>query len=534
MWSLWLRHVGHRRDDPAPDTDAADAVVLGGLPDGHAHARAVGAEEAGLRGGRALETKAVIVAAVEMRGRASDRVRLQPEHAQIYFRVVTMPRRTLIALIVAGALVRILVMPLPGTPDVPALKVWSYGAVQDFSGVYGAGGTPLERREIHWGEQTGTVTYPPMSIIELTVAGHIYQAIRPDYTDTTLLTVLIKLTGLLSETIFVVFLLTWGRRAMGAAAAEWAAMAFWLSPGIWFTGSALGYTDAQAAVPIVLALIAALANWPVVVGVLAAVSVLTKPQAVFVVPVIAILIIRRTPAPDWRGLWRAAASGVLTTLALFTPFIIRGSVPNVMQAMSRLFKHDMLSAQAANLGWIGTWLLRVGYAVPDIGWYRALRNRIGILSITRVSELGYPNARVVGTMMTLTALGWAMWRTSRGVSRSGAAALAAWSLYAYFMFGAQVHENHLYIALPVLVLAAAELKTLRSAFWVLSAIVTLNIYLFEGLGSGHPPLIDRRWTVVDMSVLLSVINVCVFIWFTRRVVAATRVPHGIRAAATQP
>jgi len=37
----------------------------------------VGAEEAGLRGGRALATKALIVAAVEVRGRASGRVRLQ-------------------------------------------------------------------------------------------------------------------------------------------------------------------------------------------------------------------------------------------------------------------------------------------------------------------------------------------------------------------------------------------------------------------------------------------------------------------------
>jgi hypothetical protein len=319
---------------------------------------------------------------------------------------------------------------------------------------------------------------------------------------------------------------------MGDAAAEWSALAFWLSPGIWVTGSALGYTDAQAAVPIVLALVAALSNWPVIVGILAAVSILTKPQAVCLGPVLAVLIVRRTPAPDWRGLARAAAGGIAATLALFAPFIIRGSVPNVMQAMSRLFKHDMLSAQGANLGWIGTWLLRVGYAVPDIGWHRALRNKIGILSITRVSELGYPNARVVGTILTLMALSWAVWRTWRGVSRAGAAALAAWSLYAYFMLAAQVHENHLYIALPVLVLAAAELKTLRPAFWILSAIVTLNIYLFEGLGAGYPPVIDRRWTVIDMTVLLSVVNFIVFVWFTRRVAAVTRVPQPMGSPAT--
>jgi hypothetical protein len=130
---------------------------------------------------------------------------------------VTIPRRALLAMLAAGALVRILVLPLPGTPDVSSLKVWSYGAVQDFSGVYGVGGTPLERREIRWLDQTGTVTYPPMSILELDVAGHIYRAIRPGYPDTRLLNVFIKATGFVAEALFVAFLLTWGRRAMGAA-----------------------------------------------------------------------------------------------------------------------------------------------------------------------------------------------------------------------------------------------------------------------------------------------------------------------------
>ena len=429
-------------------------------------------------------------------------------------------RRGLLALLFAlGTVVRIVVMPLPGTSDLPAQKAWSYGSTQDFSGVYGAGGDPLERREIRWSDQVATVMYPPMSIVELAAAGHIYRAVRPDYRDSVLLTVLIKLIGLAWEIAFVAFLLTWGRRAMGAAAAEWSALAFWLSPAVWVSGAALGYTDAQAAVPIVLALIAALADWPILVGLLAAISVLTKPQAVFLLPLLAVLCVRGAGTPDWRALWRAAASGVLTTFAIFTPFIVRGSVPNVMQGMSRMFMHDMLSGQAANLGWIGTWLLRVRYGIPDLGWYRALRMQIGILSITRVTELGYPNARVVGVMLTSAALAWVMWRAWRGVSRPGAVALGAWSIYAYFIFSAQVHENHLYIALPLLALAAGELKALRPAFFWVSAIVTLNVYLFEGLGNGHPPLVNRHWTVVDMTVVLSVINVCVFVWFTRLVAA---------------
>ena len=439
---------------------------------------------------------------------------------------MTLTRRSLLWLLLAGSLVRVFVLPMPGTVDVEALKLWSFAATEDFSGVYGVGGTPLERREVHWLDLSGVVNYPPMSIAEVAAVGRIYRAIRPDFPNSTLLTLLIKLPGLVSEIAFVAILLTWGRRFIGKAAAEWTAVAFWISPGIWYTGTLLGYSDAQAAVPIVVAWIAVLTDYPVWVGVLSAVSVLTKPQTVFLVPVLAVLMFRNGRDAGWRSLWRAAASGSLTSAVILAPFVIRGSFLNMAQAMSRLFQHDMLSAQAANLGWIGTWVLRVGYAVHDLGWHRALTNKIGILSITRVSQLGYPNARLVGVAMTTTALVWAMWRASRGVSRAGGAALAAWSTYAYMMLGAQVHENHLYVTLPMLAVAAGELTSLRSAFWILSGILSLNLYLFEGFGSGHPPLLDRHWTFIDMSVLLAMVNLTVFVWVTRRVAALTRQPSG--------
>jgi hypothetical protein len=439
-------------------------------------------------------------------------------------------RRGLYALIVAGAILRLIVLPLKGTEDVPGQKAWAYGASQDYTGAYGVGGEPLERREIRWSDQIATINYGPVAVAENAAAGHFYRAFHPDFRDGPLLNVMVKLAGLFWEIVLVFALLTWGRRLMGAAA-EWAALAFWLSPGVWFSGPALGYTDAQAAVPIVLALIAALANRPILVGILTAVGVLTKPQGVFVVPLLAVLLIRRADAPGWRGLWRAAAAGTLTTLVILVPFIIRGSVPNMLQGMGRVFSQDMLSAQAANLGWIGTWLLRVGYGIPDLGWHRALTMKIGVLGITRVMELGYPNARVIGTILTSSSLVWVVWRAWQGVSRPAAAALAAWSIWAYFLFNTQVHENHLYSAIPLLALAAGESKVFRPAFYWVSGIVTMNEYLFYGFGYDYPSLIDRRWTFVDATVVLSVINVCVFVWFTRRVVALTRAPREISTVA---
>ncbi len=418
-------------------------------------------------------------------------------------------------LFVAGLVVRVGALPLRGTIDVQNWKLWSYGASEDLGGVYGSGGQPPERHLIRWLDISGHVDYPPLAIEEFALAGSVYRLVDPSYPDSTLLTVLVKLTGLIFEIVFVWFLLRWGPAVMGDAAARWAAAAFWLNPAIWYTGSALGYADAQGAVPAVMALLAALTSHPVAAGALIAVAVGTKPQTVFLLPVIAMVLLG-TAQKRWLSLAWAALSGAATTALILAPFLLRGTVANVINGVSRLLLHDILSAQGSNLAWILTWLLRVIYAVPELGWYESLTLKIRILATSRVVELGYPNPKVIGTVLVFTALAWAVWRASRGLSRAGAMALAGWCVYAYSMFGAQVHENHLYPVIPLLALAAAEVPRLRPVYWIMSLVFALNIYLFYGLGDGWPPVIDRGWTFIDMSVLLAMVNVVVFVWFTGR------------------
>jgi hypothetical protein len=50
------------------------------------------------------------------------------------------------AVLLAGALLRAVALPGPGTGDVTVFKVWSYHAARhDVAGMYGVGGSPLER-----------------------------------------------------------------------------------------------------------------------------------------------------------------------------------------------------------------------------------------------------------------------------------------------------------------------------------------------------------------------------------------------------
>jgi len=431
----------------------------------------------------------------------------------------TNARTWLVAGLVAGALLRILALPLPGTGDVLTWKIWSYSAAHDVTQVYGVGGDPPVHRELHWRSESTTVDYPPFVLGELALAGRLYRHFRPDFDDSAWLTACVKLPGLIFEAGFVALLLTRGRRWLGDGA-RWAAMVFWLNPLVILNGATLGYLDAEMTVPLMLALVTAWNEQPVAAGVLTALAVLTKAQAIFVVPAIAVTLAARTPRA--RALAAAAAGTIGTSALVLLPFVIRGAGRNLVQAVGRLATHDMLSGQAANIWWIVTWVLRVGVVWTEWGARRALTQVIGILAISRVEELGYPNARPVGLALVAIAIGWACWRMRRLTQLSQAAALGAWCAYAYAMLAAQVHENHWYPVVPLLILAAASDRRYRGVLAAISIIAALNLYLFYGLGFGWPPITHRTWTGIDATVVLAVVNVFVFARFGRLMNSSSR------------
>jgi hypothetical protein len=355
-----------------------------------------------------------------------------------------------------------------------------------------------------------TVDYPPLALYELGLVGRLYAAARPLYDDSPWLTASVKLPGLLAEALLVGVLYRFCRRQAGEATARWAALSVWLNPAVLLDGSALGYLDSQMAVPAVLAVIAAwqgLAAWA---GVLVAAAVLTKAQAVFVLPAVAALVLRHRI----RDLPAFAAGGLVTAALLLLPFVVIGAWSNLAQALSRLALHDALSAQAANIWWIATWVLRVQDAWPEVGGWAALTQEVRILAITRAVALGYPNARVVGLLLVGVAILWACFRIRRVDRAAEGFALAAWSMHAYALFAAQVHENHLAPAVLLLAPAAALEPRYRRVFWLLTAVVALNLYLFYGLGTGWPSAIPRGLTLIDATVVLSAVNVATFAWLT--------------------
>jgi len=429
-------------------------------------------------------------------------------------------------LLFLGLLLRVAALPLAGTEDVQVWKTWSYGAVNDITSMYGIGGQPPMRGVVSWGDIHTTVDYPPGTLAALAIVGHVYRVLDPAFSDSRLLTAVIKLAILLMDALACWLLWALMQRMVSEPAARIAALAYWLNPAVILDGAILGYLDPWMLVPILSALIAASGGSAALCGAALALGVLLKLQAIFAIPVAALLLWHVSPRP-FRASAVAAGTAVLVCSLALLPFVLRDALPNVAQGVGSLFRHGMLSATAANAWWIITWLLRASYAAADLGAWAAWTMPVRILDISRFIELGYPNPRPIGMVLVAGAAGWGFYRAHLAVKRGAtpvmALAAGAFLLHAYFVLAAQVHENHLFLALPLLAAAAAADVRYRRVALAISIAMALNLLLFYGIGRDFRPL-PRTATVVDTTVLLAIAQVAIFIWHGRVLYRATMAP----------
>jgi hypothetical protein len=425
--------------------------------------------------------------------------------------------RWFIPALIAGAVIRLAALPLPGTHDTVPWRIWSYNAAAEGIGrLYGVGGSPPEHRVIAYLNAETTVNYPPLALYELGLAGRAYRWImRGQFPNTAPLLAAIKTPAAIADAGFAALLFFVVRRRLGDGPARWATIAYWLNPGVILDGAVLGYLDPQFALPAAGSLIAAVAGWFVTAGGLAAAAVMTKPQAALALPAIAIVIWQLPGRERVISVAKVAGAALVTTAAIVSPVVAAGGLPNMLQALGRLAEHDMLSGNASNLWWIVGYLVRVQYTVQDYGLWGAIARPTKILQISRFMEVGYPNPRPIGAVLVAIAILWALWTARRTRDLWLTAAVGAFTTHAYATLSAQVHENHLYAALPLLALASAGRPAFRPVLFVVSAIFALNLNLFYGLGEDVGFAIPRGITVIDATVVLAVVNCAALVWFGR-------------------
>ena len=419
------------------------------------------------------------------------------------------------AALLLGALLRAAALPLPGTRDTVPWRLWSYNAAKEgVSRLYGVGGSPPEMRTLTYAGAEATATYPPLALHEMGLAGRVYRRLMGGrFPNTTPLMIAVKTPAALADAACALLIYLVIRRRLGERTARWATILYWLNPGIILDGAALGYLDPQFVLPIAGSLVAAEAGWAGSAGALGAAAILTKPQAAVIAPAVAVLLWNIAP-PDRRvrAVACAALGGIAVTAALVVPVFAAGGGPNMIQALGRLGEHNMLSGNASNLWWIVGYVVRALYSIQDYGVWGAFRHETQILQVTRFMEVGFPNPRPIGTILVVAAIAWATWTARRGTDLWLMAALGAFSIHAFEVLAAGVHENHLFAAVPLLTIAAAGRRRLMPALLVVSAIFALNLNIFYGISEDLGYRIPRGLTIIDVSVVLAVLNCIALVW----------------------
>jgi Gpi18-like mannosyltransferase len=436
-------------------------------------------------------------------------------------------RGVFFAALLLGLFVRVAALPLPGTEDVLTWKIWAFDASRHVTQVYGVGGDPPVRGVVRWNALQTTVDYPPAALYELGLVGLVYRLIDPAFADSSSLTAAIKLPGLLCG-IALTALLAWSAKRFSGddRAAAWVALAYWLNPATILNAEVLGYLDPLMLLPGIASLVAIHLGALESAGVALALAVLTKPQGIFLLPACGLAAWHTARA---RGLARVAAGAGLGGTVLVLPFALVGALPNMWLAFGSFYaRRDILSGNAANLWWIVNYAVRAYYQIPRLGFPHAFFVEVRrIMAVSTLQNTGFPNPRPFAAAAVLGTSTWGLWqlRCSRGLAAHALA--SAFVVHAFFVLGVGVHEHHMMVMVPLLALAAALEPSLRPLFYVVSAIVALNMNLFYGIGIGRGWSVPRLMLGIDLSVLLSIANIAALVWHGR-IVRSWRatVPYG--------
>ena len=84
---------------------------------------------------------------------------------------------------------------------------------------------------------------------------------------------------------------------------------------------------------------------------------------------------------------------------------------------------------------------------------------------------------------------------------------------AYFTLSVQVHENHFFLAVPLLIVAAALRREFAPILAGLSVTFALNLFLLFGFGLSAPPVWLIKGMGIDSTVCVAAINCALLGWF---------------------
>ena len=334
--------------------------------------------------------------------------------------------------------------------------------------------------------------YPPLPAYLFRLIGHVQRDLldRPFATDSATMRALLKLPAVLADLAITGVLYLFLIRRTTFTIAITGALAYGLNPAIVHNSVIWGQWDALVTLPMLLATVCLIASRPNLAAAFLAIAVLTKFQAVVLVPVAAIVILRQSGVC---GLLRSSAIGAMTATVILLPLITAGQLRPVIDVYVGLtHTQPWVSNNAWNIWWLINWF-QTGSPTMTLKDNQSL---LGAITWKQIALTLYAFA--------VTALAVATYR-ARLTTKTISLAVAA-SVIAFFALAPEMHERYLLPAVPLLLLAFDN----RLHRWLV-AVVSLT--LFFSLDWVLDSAEGTRWSTLKLAStgLLSVVNLGVLI-----------------------
>lgn len=386
--------------------------------------------------------------------------------------------------IAAAFVFRLLLAPHPGYAfDVAVSKLWAAWPL-----VHGFG-------EIYTNPSIAVASFPSyvVPIYVLAGIGWIAQTLGLSLTSASpVLTVLVKLPGILGDVALALAVWRFARRLAGPRLAWGAAAIILLHPVVWYDSAVWGQMDSLYTALLVLSLdlvdegrwLPAWLSWVV--------ALCTKFQSIVLFPLLFFCSVQRTGTRKTSRMLLAAGA-----LALFLclPFVATQPIAVFENMLTNTSRYPYLTVNAMNLWW-------------------PVAARLGMATQDTLRIVPLMTARTVGIALFAGITTGVLWflRTRR---QSTALLLAASILcLSFFLVLTEMHERYLYPAVPLLLLLAVRERRALAAAVVVSCAALVNLLAVLPLTAASGGVSDAAETfplLMPHLVWLSLLGCLVFL-----------------------
>ncbi len=291
-------------------------------------------------------------------------------------------------------------------------------------------------------------------------------------------------------TAFLIFVFVRQRLNFRTALLATALYAF--NPAVIFNTAVWGQFDGIYTFLLVLSLMLALASKPELSAITFTLGILTKPQGIALLPLIAVLIFMKS---GWRRLLTSLLAGAATVLVVIIPF----EWSNPITFLSNIYFGAYSGYEYTSINAFNTWALG-GLWVTDgylfvVGWVL-----FGAL-VAFILYVLYKRFNASGELLVLFS--------------------AFMLLFGFFMLPTRIHERYLFPAISMLALMFPFIKKTRPLYVVLTATLLANVAyilywlnVYAAAGYLYSPNLSGDPVVLAVSLInsLAFLYVLVLMW----------------------